>query len=159
MTNQIKEFLNIFKPNGVKFKSNQNFESNSNRISNLSQVDYLLHILHKYLYAKNGNVYSFSTLVTPSIIHQDVYAPKQIGIEDASTFTGFCSFHDNKVFEPIDSHFFEVTPHHIFLVSYRCLCLALFRQKIIIEKGPHLKKSNKEVQKRSIELESVMNFW
>jgi len=33
------------------------------------------------------------------------------------------------------------------------LCLALFRQKIIIEKGPHLKKFNKVDQKRSIELD------
>jgi hypothetical protein len=105
------------------------------------------------LIAKNGNVYSFSYLVTPSIIHQDVYAPKQIGVEDASTFTGFCSYHDNKVFEPIDSHLFEVTPHHIFLVSYRSLCFAMFRQKDIVEKGLYLRKFYKKDQKRLVELE------
>jgi hypothetical protein len=110
------------------------------------------------LIAKNGHVYSFSYPVTPSIIHQDVYTPKQIGIEDASTFTGFCSFHDNKVFEPIETHPFEVSPHHIFLASYRSLCLALFRQKIIIEKGPQLKKFSKEDQRRTVELEERLHI-
>src|SRR5947209_2216175 len=52
--------------------------------------------------AKNGKVYSFSYLVTASIRGENLYQPKQIGIEDASTFTGFCRSHDNKIFEPIE---------------------------------------------------------
>lgn len=52
--------------------------------------------------------------------------PKRIGINQASTFTGFCSRHDNELFLHIEDKVFEVTPHNCFLVAYRAIARELF---------------------------------
>ena len=48
--------------------------------------------------------------------------PKQYGRKEASTFTGFCGYHDQKIFSPIDN--FDYKPANLeqeFLFSYRAV--------------------------------------
>ncbi len=52
--------------------------------------------------------------------------PKRIGINQASTFTGFCSKHDKELFSPIEDKTFELTQYNCFLVAYRSLARELF---------------------------------
>ncbi|EOC1299016.1 SEC-C domain-containing protein [Cronobacter dublinensis] len=44
---------------------------------------------------------------------------ERIGINSASTFTGFCSKHDAEIFSPIENQAFTPTKENCFLLSYR----------------------------------------
>lgn len=52
--------------------------------------------------------------------------PNSIGINKASTFTGFCQIHDTKTFERIETQPFSAEKDQIFLLAYRALCRRLF---------------------------------
>ncbi len=54
---------------------------------------------------------------------------KLIGINNASTFTGFCNQHDTSVFRPLETNIFQSSPHHTFLLGYRSLCKELFAKQ------------------------------
>ena len=43
------------------------------------------------------------------------------GIKQASTFTGYCAYHDDKLFAPIEKHALELSEHHAFLLAYRSM--------------------------------------
>lgn len=51
---------------------------------------------------------------------------KKVGIGKASTFDGFCSIHDNSLFEPIDNFPLRKDQRQIALYAYRCLCREFF---------------------------------
>jgi hypothetical protein len=52
--------------------------------------------------------------------------PKKIGINQASTFTGFCSHHDNLLFSPIEDEDFTITESNCFLIAYRAIAREVF---------------------------------
>lgn len=64
---------------------------------------------------------------------------KLVGIKLASTFTGFCAFHDHQVFAPIENSPLASTREHAFLLSYRAVCRELFMKHRARELVPHLK--------------------
>lgn len=47
--------------------------------------------------------------------------PEPIGIRVASTFTGFCSLHDNNLFKPIENDSFSLNQEAAFLLAFRAL--------------------------------------
>lgn len=51
---------------------------------------------------------------------------EKTGINNASTFTGFCAVHDKNLFSPIEDFPFDATPPHCFLVTYRGVSKELF---------------------------------
>lgn len=55
--------------------------------------------------------------------------PKKIGINKASTFTGFCSYHDNYLFSEIEDKDFEISELSCFLIAYRAIARELFVKK------------------------------
>lgn len=74
--------------------------------------------------AKDGHVLKISIDI------QSNTAPKitldEIGINNASTFSGFCSIHDKKLFSPIEDKPFRPVPLHCFLITYRGISKELF---------------------------------
>ena len=46
---------------------------------------------------------------------------EKIGINRASTFGGFCSFHDKELFSPIEDNEFVYTEEQCFLLAYRAV--------------------------------------
>ena len=52
-----------------------------------------------------------------------------MGIREASTFTGFCSRHDDQLFAPIEKEAFLATTKQIALLGYRGICYELFMKK------------------------------
>jgi len=67
----------------------------------------------------NGNlsVYSFvSASQSEDNMMEDLIA---IGKKEASTFFGFCDYHDSKLFSPIENNEFDDSDEHLFLHSYR----------------------------------------
>jgi len=51
---------------------------------------------------------------------------KKKSIHKFSTFKGFCKYHDNLVFEPIDNYPLEPTPQQATLYAYRSICREVY---------------------------------
>lgn len=47
--------------------------------------------------------------------------PTLLGINEASTFTGFCDHHDGPLFRALETREFAATPEQLFLLNYRCI--------------------------------------
>jgi len=52
--------------------------------------------------------------------------PERIGINSASTFTGFCSYHDNKIFLPLETKVFSASDEQCFLFAYRTIARDIY---------------------------------
>lgn len=84
--------------------------------------------------AKNGHVLA----VGPESLGKALSAgfePQLVGTEKASTFTGSCGKHDNKIFSPIEDS--EPTPcrEHAFLLGYRPICMELYKKQSTLEQA------------------------
>lgn len=76
--------------------------------------------------AVDGHVYTPSANLSSTAAHSgnDVYG--KTGIKKVSTFLGFCGYHDNKLFAPIDNDVLVPTQEQVFLYGYRSLCREYF---------------------------------
>jgi SEC-C motif len=93
--------------------------------------------------AEKGHILQFELdFSTPPSEDPTFFTPKLIGLNKASTFTGFCNLHDTKTFEPIEKHPFRPTQEHTFLLNlgYRALCRELFTKKAAFENIPLMKE-------------------
>lgn len=71
--------------------------------------------------AENGWIKTLN--VTSNLIFQ---SSQEQGRKIATTFTGFCSYHDKKVFQAIEDQPFIATAKQIFLFTYRTMAWDLF---------------------------------
>jgi hypothetical protein len=69
--------------------------------------------------ARAGHVYSFVPNLRSLSKNQGILVPQLIGINRASTFTGFCSRHDDAIFAPLEKTNFAGTAEQCFLLAYR----------------------------------------
>ncbi len=83
--------------------------------------------------AENGHVMAFKPNLKTLIETEGKILPKLIGIKQASTFTGFCEYHDVKTFELIEEYTFRPECEQCFLLSYRALCRELFSKKAALD--------------------------
>lgn len=82
--------------------------------------------------------------------------PKKIGIQKASTFTGFCAHHDKNLFQPIEDSEFTVSEINCFLVAYRAISRELFvkeRSSGTFDLLKDLDKGKTLVQQKKIQAE------
>ncbi|OTH00364.1 SEC-C metal-binding domain-containing protein [Acinetobacter sp. ANC 4973] len=59
---------------------------------------------------------------------------KNIGINQASTFFGFCDLHDRTLFECFETKEFIYSKEQLFKLAYRSLCLEIFKKKSVEKK-------------------------
>lgn len=71
------------------------------------------------------------------------------GRKEATTFTGFCGYHDTTVFSPIENNTFNKSEKHCFLYSYRSWALSYHRKReavklfqLLFRKKPSLIKKD-----------------
>jgi hypothetical protein len=76
----------------------------------------------------SNHVMSFS----PTSKHHEIDL-KRIGWKEASTFPGFCSFHDNQTFRPLEYYKFEGTEEQCFLIGYRAICHEVNQKRNALE--------------------------
>lgn len=82
------------------------------------------------LIAQDGHVCSLQ--LTPENFEKHGYflPPKLIGINKASTFTGFCSIHDDAVFSPLEKkNFSTIDKEHLFLLMYRAFSRGFYTKQ------------------------------
>lgn len=95
----------------------------------------------KYI-ARNQHVYNFNAEFG-ELKKRGRLEPKLIGINDATTFTGFCNYHDTETFRPIESNGIEINNEHIFLLAYRALCKEIYAKKFQLKMTPLMKEGDK----------------
>lgn len=60
------------------------------------------------------------------------FSVENIGIHESSTFQGFCTKHDNDLFEKIEKkQGWEINNENIFYIFYRCLCYELNAKRTV----------------------------
>jgi hypothetical protein len=78
---------------------------------------------------ENGHVFS-AIPNTERLFHRDDARGQLIGINKASTFTGFCGKHDQEIFRELDTKEFDGNASNkTFLVAYGTLCRELFAKR------------------------------
>ena len=82
--------------------------------------------------ADDGHVFSFVPNAYNLDRHGPRFPPQRLGVNRASTFTGFCSNHDNAIFAPLEKTPFVGTPEQCFLLAYRALARELHLKQSIL---------------------------
>ena len=85
--------------------------------------------------ARKGHVYSLKPILgSPNrSIGQSLFTPRLQGINSASTFSGFCTRHDDLIFTPIEKRAFTGTPEQCFLLGYRAVAGELYAKRAALE--------------------------
>lgn len=94
------------------------------------------HVIQEALLRKiavKGHVLQFNLFQRRSAHEEFRNWPVSVGVDRANTFTGFCSFHDNQVFAPIENGPFIPSSKNLFLYAYRALCGRLYAAKYMFE--------------------------
>jgi len=71
--------------------------------------------------AENGHVISGKRGYEKIVKNEGKIVPEPLGIGKASTFMGFCSLHDNELFEPIETGSLTLNHEAAFLLSFRAI--------------------------------------
>jgi len=91
--------------------------------------------------AKNGHVYGFKNKDIFDFYRNDGFTSfRKLGIRTASTFKGFCSYHDDRLFSCLEKQNFELLEEQNAALLYRAFALELYKKKTVLE---HARKSFK----------------
>jgi len=71
-----------------------------------------------------------------------VFPFKPIGVNKASTFTGFCQRHDTELFRPLEVEPFTATKEQLFLLAYRALSKEVYAKRFALRMQPLLRKGD-----------------
>jgi hypothetical protein len=109
--------------------------------------------------AENGHVMKFRASFQSMLKkHAPRVTAEPIGVNKASTFTGFCQTHDASTFVAIDQPIVSMTDEQIFLTAYRAICRELFTKTAASEEK--ISKIFRQCDKGKLraEQERVQNF-
>lgn len=83
--------------------------------------------------ARDGHVYQGSIDIRGLVKAGGRIIPRLIGVNEASTFYGFCQHHDTEMFLPIENRLILPDDEQAFLLSYRPLLRELYLKKRHLE--------------------------
>ena len=89
-----------------------------------------------------------------------IFPFKRIGVNQASTFTGFCQRHDTELFRPLEIEPFTASKEQLFLVAYRALSKEVYAKRFALRVQPLLRKG--DVGKEPLEqvhLQGYLYLW
>lgn len=87
--------------------------------------------------AKDGHVICFR-YKAPRLVKEIRVEPVRVGVGDASTFPGFCKYHDNLTFAPIDKNLNTIGLREAFLLGYRAICYEYHKKRAWVLGAPGL---------------------
>jgi hypothetical protein len=93
--------------------------------------------------AVDGHVLVFDSSIATMLANRGALVPERIGINRASTFTGFCGYHDSSTFVEIEQKPSQATPKQNTLLGYRGLCRELFVKSAAYEALPLLRQTDR----------------
>lgn len=83
--------------------------------------------------ARDGHIYSFVPSFENFKKNNGLIVPELCGVNKASTFTGFCTNHDDALFGPIEKQNFVGKPEQCFLLAYRALARETYTKSAAIK--------------------------
>ena len=84
--------------------------------------------------AVDGHVYGLNAKGMPD--ERGIFPFTRIGLNRASTFTGFCARHDTEMFAPLETQPFTATKEQLFLLAYRAVAKEVFAKRFGIRLLP-----------------------
>jgi len=87
--------------------------------------------------AEKGHVYTFIPKIEDLNKHNGVLPPKLVGVNHASTFTGFCSKHDSDLFSPVEKEHFLSRQDQCFLLAYRAYAREIYTKRAAVASAKH----------------------
>lgn len=96
-----------------------------------------------YKISRNGHVYGLPYSIFKIHEGRGVIQPELLGLNKASTFTGFCSFHDKSLFSCFEDQPFENKKEQIFFLGYRALAREHFTKTAQKGSAIHMKDADK----------------
>ncbi len=78
--------------------------------------------------AEDGHVFGLSAHPAELDRNDGKILVKRVGINQASTFSGFCGHHDKVTFSPVEDAPFAATDEQCFLLGYRAMCRELYQK-------------------------------
>lgn len=109
--------------------------------------------------AQNGKVYHFKPDIN-ALFDKGRFMLREIGVNQASTFPGFCAYHDKALFAPIEDQEFESTPRNTALLGYRAVAKEIFakdQSKALVPKMRMFDKG-RSVQRQTV-LQNYLNAY
>jgi hypothetical protein len=95
--------------------------------SNISAAHSVQRAMLKRFLAQDGHVVKIA--VTPQVDPIGMFiGPEPIGINNATTFFGFCNEHDAKLFAPLEIVDFTASPQQIALLGYRAVSREVYQK-------------------------------
>lgn len=85
--------------------------------------------------ASDGHVLSFMPSLEGLIKHSGVLKPEKVGVRRASTFSGFCSTHDDALFAPVEKTIFVGSQEQCFLLAYRAYAREIYTKRASAEQA------------------------
>lgn len=79
--------------------------------------------------AENGHVISGKGGLEDIFKNDGAIIPREVGINHASTFMGFCDVHDNQLFAPVEKNPVQLDKLGAFLLSFRAICYEYLMKK------------------------------
>lgn len=101
------------------------------------------------LIAEEGHVYQLNADFSTLKENDGIPCMKRIGVKNVSTFRGFCKYHDNQLFEPIDNKPLNPDnpdPQQIPLYAYRSLCREFFVTENAVKSLEKIKDNPKFIE-------------
>ena len=93
--------------------------------------------------ARNGHVYGYTPSLQKLTKYKGKVPPELLGINSASTFTGFCSKHDTQLFAPLETEDFRSTFQQCFLLGYRAFAREVYKKKASAVLSPERRRADK----------------
>ncbi len=94
---------------------------------------------HLVRIASEGHVRQIRVEFSPGSA-QLPFKERLIGVNQASTITGFCGFHDDVLFAPLEKQPFSATSEQCFLLMYRAIARELFLKQAVVKSTEKRKK-------------------
>jgi hypothetical protein len=83
---------------------------------------------------KNGHVYSFRNKDLMDFdSNNGITKLSKVGVKLASTFKGFCSFHDDKLFTCLEKNEFIISDEQVLSLLFRTCALEVYKKKKLLE--------------------------
>ncbi|MCF5674311.1 cytoplasmic protein, partial [Pseudomonas syringae] len=83
--------------------------------------------------ARKGHVLAFVPSFENLNKHNGMLFPELVGVGKASTFSGFCSVHDDGLFAPVEKEIFTGSQKQCFLLAYRAYAREIYTKRAAAE--------------------------
>lgn len=83
--------------------------------------------------ARKGHVLAFVPSFENLNKHNGMLFPELVGVGKASTFSGFCSVHDDALFAPVEKEAFTGSQKQCFLLAYRAYAREIYTKRAAAE--------------------------